>query len=67
MYWYVDGNLTVAYTGEGAQSENSDPMSIRLQLGVSGEDGSAWGGNYVPDAFPDEMRTDWVKSYAIIQ
>ena len=65
-YWYVDGMLTRAYTGEGAQAKNSDPFDVRLQMNVNekGVD-SDWGGAYVEDAFPDETLTDWVEVYGL--
>lgn len=63
IYWYFDGILSWTYTGEGVQP-NSGAMHVMLQASNPGKD-SPWGGKYDPTAFPDVMKTDWVKVYAL--
>lgn len=63
IYWYFDGLLCWVYTGEGV-GPNSGPMQVLLQMSVKKQD-DAWGGKYDPDAFPVEMKTDWVTVHTL--
>lgn len=61
IYWYVDGNLSWKYSGDGVSS-NSSPMNIRLIM-KSYDDDYYRGGPFVPNAFPMELRFDWIEVY----
>lgn len=61
LYWYYDGKLSVAYTGEGV-APDSGPMYLLLQLRPYYSAG--WGGPYDPTDFPYTMKTDWVRVFA---
>lgn len=71
IYWYFDDQLINSYTGEGV-AEGSGPLNLLLQLNPEypefDEDGNqieGWGGMYDGTGFPYEMKTDWVKAWAL--
>lgn len=61
LYWYYDGKLSIAYTGDGV-APDSGPMALLLQLKPYYSDG--WGGAYDPTDYPYTMKTDWVRVFA---
>lgn len=65
IYWYYDSELVRSYTEPEGLAKDSDPMEINVQLVPEYNDDKTWGGTYDPNAFPYEMRTDWVRAYGI--
>lgn len=71
IYWYFDDQVISSYTGEGV-AEGSGPMNLLLQLNPeypekdeNGNTKHGWGGIYDGTGFPYEMKTDWVKAWAL--
>lgn len=71
IYWYFDDQVISSYTGEGV-AEGSGPMNLLLQLNPeypekdeNGNTKPGWGGIYDGTGFPYEMKTDWVKAWAL--
>ena len=66
MYWYYDGKLLRVYdTPDIAEVgiENSAEMVVLLQMGKHNSE--TWIGKPMPNDGKLQMRTDWVKVYAL--